>query len=67
MKRCEFCEHHAYTENLEEVCTKHLMYLGDIEKDFPCKEFQTSHQLIPVVVGVTTFVALLFLMVLLVS
>ena len=60
MKRCEFCEHQGFTEKAEEACTKHLMYLGDIEQDFVCKEFSTDLKAIPV--AMTAIALILFLM-----
>ena len=29
MKKCKFCEHHACNKRDEEVCVKHLVYVGD--------------------------------------
>lgn len=67
MKKCEFCEHHDYTENLEEVCTKHLMYLGEIEHDFPCKEFRADRKFGIVGLAVSALFAFRLLMVSLIS
>lgn len=39
MKRCDFCDHCSRTEKDEQVCTKHLMYVGDLEHDYPCGDF----------------------------
>ena len=62
MKRCEFCVHHDYTDKLEEVCTKHLMYLGDVDHDFSCKEFSTDLKAIPVVMAAIALISFLVLM-----
>lgn len=63
MKRCEFCEHKGFTEKAEEVCTKHLMYLGDIEHDFVCKEFSSDLKFSNVALAAFILFAFLFLMV----
>lgn len=63
MKRCEFCEHHCYTDNFEEVCCKHLIYIGDIENDFECREFKADPKVIPVALGVVALMALLIFVV----
>ena len=67
MKRCEFCVHHDYTENLEEVCTKHLIYVGDQKHDFPCKDFCTDVKFGTVALAVGAMFLLLVLTVSLIS
>ena len=62
MKRCKFCEHQGFTEKAEEVCTKHLMYLGDIEHDFECKEFSTDLKASPVAMAAIALISFLVLM-----
>lgn len=39
MKRCDFCGFSGRTEKGEQVCTKRLLYVGDLEKDYPCNDF----------------------------
>ena len=39
MKRCDFCVHCDHNEWNEQVCTKRLLYVGDLEKDYPCNDF----------------------------
>ena len=39
MKRCDFCAHCGRTEKDEQVCTKRLLYVGDLEGDFLCEDF----------------------------
>ena len=39
MKRCDICGYCSRTERDEQVCTKRLLYVGDLEKDYPCSDF----------------------------
>ena len=38
MKKCNFCDFCGRTERDEQVCTKRLIYVGDL-KDYPCSDF----------------------------
>jgi hypothetical protein len=42
MKKCKFCDHRAFTDRGEEVCTKYLWYVGDDREDLPCEEFEIA-------------------------
>lgn len=42
MKLCDFCDHCGRTEKGEQVCTKRLIYVGDLESYYPCTDFATS-------------------------
>lgn len=42
MKRCDFCDHCGRTDKNEEVCTKRLIYVGDLEHYYPCDDFEIS-------------------------
>ena len=63
MKRCEFCVHHDYTDNLEEVCTKHLVYVGNQKHDFPCKDFCADVKFGTVALAVSVLFLLLIVMI----
>lgn len=42
MKKCKFCDHRAFTDNGEEVCTKYLLYIGDDKEELPCNGFEMT-------------------------
>lgn len=39
MKRCDFCGYCSHTERDEQVCIKRLLYVGNLDKDYPCSDF----------------------------
>lgn len=63
MKRCKLCEHHAYNEHNEEVCTKHLIYVGDdTELGTSCNDFTVDANMVPGIIVMVVSVGLLFLL-----
>lgn len=63
MKRCKFCEHHAYNDHDEEVCLKHLIYVGDdTESGTSCKDFNADTNMALGVIVLVVSVGLLFLL-----
>lgn len=40
MKKCKFCNHRAFTDRGEEVCTKYLLYVGEDKFEKPCEGFE---------------------------
>lgn len=39
MKKCDLCVHVGYTKRNEQVCTKRLLYVEELEKEYPCEDF----------------------------
>lgn len=63
MKKCKFCEHHAYNQYDEEVCKKRLLYVGDnIEDEILCEDFTISTGILPGIIVMLVSIGLLFLM-----
>lgn len=63
MKKCKFCEHHACNERDEEVCVKHLVYVGDdVEAGASCNDFTVNASMVPGIIFLVVSVGLLFLL-----
>ncbi len=63
MKKCKFCEHHACNEHGEEVCLKHLIYVGDdVEAGVSCNDFTVNASMVPGIIFLVVLVGLLFLL-----
>lgn len=39
MKKCDFCIYSGCTDRNEQVCTKRLLYVEELEKEYPCSYF----------------------------
>lgn len=62
MKKCKLCEHHAYNDHDEEICRKHLLYVGDnVENDIFCNDFTVNAGILPGIIVIIVFICLLFL------
>lgn len=63
MKRCKFCEHRACNDRNEEVCKKHLIYVGDnVESDISCNDFTVDANIRPRIIVLLVSIVLLFLL-----
>lgn len=61
MKLCDFCDHCCRTERGEDVCTKRLIYVGDLENYYPCNDFVTTlkHWAYVVLIGLAAIMAII--------
>ena len=39
MKKCDFCIHCGCTDKNELVCSKRLLYVEEVDKNYPCSDF----------------------------
>ena len=61
MKRCDYCVNHKWTEQGEEVCTKHLWCLDDLDQAPDCGDCCVDIKAVPIAVITVLTVALLIL------
>lgn len=63
MKKCKLCEYHTCNERAEEVCVKHLIYVGDdVDAGISCNDFTIKIEAIPGIIILVVSVGLLFLL-----
>lgn len=67
MKRCDFCGFCGRTEKDEQVCTKRLLYVGDLEKDYPCSDFSVRIDSKAILVALIAGIAALTILTLIIS
>ena len=63
MKKCDFCVYRAYTERGEQVCTKRLHYVEELEGDFMCSDFTINGDVVPVAIIMALAVGLMVFLV----
>ena len=61
MKRCDYCTYHKWTEQGEEVCTKHLYCLDDLERSPDCGDCSVDLHATPLIMIAVFIVAFLVL------
>lgn len=63
MKKCKFCEHRTRNDNNEEVCVKHLIYVGDdVEAGVSCNDFTVNANMVPGIIFLVVSFGLLILL-----
>lgn len=66
MKKCNFCDYCSRTDRDEQVCTKRLLYVEDLE-EYPCSDFTIKFSIKEPLMVLGVCIAVLTILVLMIS